>query len=1049
MRTFSTLPLLLLCSMAYLANAQQRPAGVPPLPQSAAPAPHYRPGVVILKLKASVPNRRGTPLFGIPAIDAALRQAGVTQRRPLYPMAPYSPAEFFSIATNQFSRTYVVEYGGPIAPQTLAEQLRETGLVEYAAPYRAFRVANTPNDPRIGEQYWVDQIEAEAAWAITTGDTSIAIGIIDSGVEWSHEDLRDNIATNWGESGTDGSGKEKQTNGIDDDGNGYVDDFYGWDFIGNLSQQEFEDSLFKPDNDPQPQQTPDLLPHGTLVAGCASAATNNGRGIAGLGYRTRLILTKCSPDSSGRELYEVYDAMRYAVDRGARILNLSWGATERELAPGELEAITEAVDYARSNNVLVVAAAGNEGSLLERYPFYPASLPTVLSVGASNAGNAAAGFSNYGTGVTLFAPGQGVLSTSNGNEYAADNGTSLAAPIVSGAAALVMALHPDWTPEQVMMQLRVTGDTLRTTHPYTYRRLNIRRALEANRDLTAATGTIPGIAMSGYALHGNASDTIRSEADRVKVRLTLTNWLAPAKAIQISPWSRSMLLADPVTIQTMGTKETQQVEIVARLNPEHNLFSEGKSVLILELTNGEGYRDVIGIPIEVDLPGLRTQRINQSAGNGRAVIVGVAAPSRREAWALGFVSLGSNGWFSTAARTTDGETWEPFARIPETENLTLRAIHAVDSNNAVVVGYGRPDGELESFLFRTTNGGKAWEKVQITAVGDEPTRVWMFDDKEGVVCGKSRNGASSGVGRTTDGGATWTPVALPDRLERPEDGIMATVGNTIYLTRVGRDAGLQPDLTRIYRSDDRGQTWRVVDTLPQQTEATSIAFTTAEEGMIQLTDYGSNQANPLQATVDGGKTWQPRSVPIGYTPSQFLAIQDHIYLATQGRGLELTGGLFASSTVGETWEYIPIPAGINFLNLGYGSQMAGGSDGEGRTLWLAQYTLYRYRQAKTSAVPIRQELAEAEGAVASMAVSPNPASGAATVRFQLRHPASVQIALFASNGQQIWGNEPRQFPAGEQALAIDLSALPQGTCYVAITANGQQTTAPLTIIRQR
>lgn len=1046
------LPLLLFLGIAYLANAQQR-IPLPPAAQAdTAQTSHYRPGVIILKLKASVPNRRGALMFGVPAIDALLQQAGIRQRRPLYPMAP--SMELFSVALSPFNRTYVINYGNPIDPRTVANQLRETGLVEYAAPYRAFRTSNTPNDPRLAEQYWVKQSDAEAAWEITTGDTSIAIGIIDSGVEWSHEDLRDNVAVNWGESGTDGNGKEKQTNGIDDDGNGYVDDFYGWDFIGNLSEQEFLDSAFKPDNNPQPLPAPKQIPHGTLVAGCASAVTNNDRGVAGAGYHTRLILTKCAPDSSGSMLYDVYDAMRYAVDRGARILNLSWGASESELAPGELPLMEEAIAYARSNNVLVVASAGNDGLFLGRNPFYPADLPGVMSVGASNSNNNAAGFSNYGAGVTLFAAGQAVLSTSSGDSYQPANGTSFSAPIVSGAAALVMALHPDWTPDQVRMQLRVTGDTLQTAHPYAYRRLNMRRALELNRDLTSATGTLPGIALNSYALHGNASDTIRSADDRVKVRLSLTNWLAPGKNIQIAPWSRSMLLADPVAIQTIGTKEEQQVEIVARLNPDRSLFSEGKSLLILELTNGEGYRDLIAIPIEVDLPGLRTQSVNQETEGITSFVVSVAAPSQREAWALGYAQRGPNDWFYSAARTTDGQIWSPFTRIPGTDKITIRAINAFDSNHAVVVGSGRPEGELESFIFRTSNGGKAWEQTTITPVATEPTRIWMFDEKEGIVCGKSKPGAGSGVGRTADGGETWSPVELPDRLQQQvEEGIMATVGSTIYLSRIGRDPAQQPELTRIYRSDDRGQTWRVVDTLPQAAEITSMAFATAEQGMIQLLGRsgGGNQADQLQATTDGGATWIPRGngVPTGYRPTQLAAMSGRIYLTASDRSLESTGGLFASRSVGESWEYVPVPAGLNFFDIGYGTQMAGGSEGQGNTLWLAQYSLYGYREAKVSSAPI-QGASNISGlaTVASITVAPNPADRTATLQFQLRHGASVELALFTSSGQQVWGNKSSQFAAGDHTVLLDFSAMPQGAYYLNITANGERMTYPVAVVRR-
>lgn len=282
---------------------------------------------------------------------------------------------------------------------------------------------------------------------------------------------------------------------------------------------------------------------------------------------------------------------------------------------------------------------------------------------------------------------------------------------------------------------------------------------------------------------------------------------------------------------------------------------------------------------------------------------------------------------------------------------------------------------------------------------------------------------------------------------------MATVGNTIYLSRIGRDPAQQPELTRIYRSDDRGQTWRVVDTLPQAAEITSMAFATAEQGMMQLLGRsgGGNQADQLQATTDGGATWIPRGngVPTGYRPTQLAAMSGRIYLTASDRSLESTGGLFASRSVGESWEYVPVPAGLNFFDIGYGTQMAGGSEGQGNTLWLAQYSLYGYREAQVSSAPI-QEASNISGlaTVASITVAPNPADRTATLQFQLRHGASVELALFTSSSQQVWGNKPSQFAAGDHTVLLDFSAMPQGAYYLNITANGERMTYPVVVVRR-
>src|SRR4051812_22744873 len=182
----------------------------------------YRSGTVILKLHAWLRNDRSGIAFGLPALDAVITEIGGTTRDPLFPLVPIEPSIPLPTMPGTepagYDRVYVLHYNGPFDALAVSERLRKTGMVDFAEPYYIFPLAYAPNDPQIAQQYWLSKIEAEKAWDITKGDSSIIIGVVDTGVDWLHEDLKDNIAINKGETGIDANGKDKRTNGKDDDG---------------------------------------------------------------------------------------------------------------------------------------------------------------------------------------------------------------------------------------------------------------------------------------------------------------------------------------------------------------------------------------------------------------------------------------------------------------------------------------------------------------------------------------------------------------------------------------------------------------------------------------------------------------------------------------------------------------------------------------------------------------------------------------------------------------------------------------------------------------
>jgi subtilisin family serine protease len=321
------------------------------------------------------------------------------------------------------------------------EQYRALAGVVSAQPNYIYRIAVTPNDPSFGSLYGMNNIQAPAAWNTTSGDASVVVAVLDTGIRYTHEDLSANIWRNPG---------EVAANGVDDDGNGFVDDALGYDFINS-------------DSDPW-----DDNGHGTHVSGTIGAAGNNSLGVAGVSWSVSLMALKTHDNAGNSTSTAVINAFNYVAmmkNRGVniRVTNNSWsGAPE---APGYDQALKDAIDAAGAAGVLNVFAAGNSNLNIDSAPAYPASYdsPSILAVASSTSSDSRSSFSNFGVaGVDLAAPGSGILSThrSNDSSYITLSGTSMAAPHVAGAAALLAASNPSLSNLSLKATLLNTVDVL-------------------------------------------------------------------------------------------------------------------------------------------------------------------------------------------------------------------------------------------------------------------------------------------------------------------------------------------------------------------------------------------------------------------------------------------------------------------------------------------------------------------------------------------------------------------------------------------------------------
>ncbi|SFR67812.1 S8 family peptidase [Anaeromicropila populeti] len=329
------------------------------------------------------------------------------------------------------------------------DSLEKNPAVAYAEPDYILTASDTvPNDPSYSQLYGMEKISAPGAWDMCTGTSDIVVGIIDSGVDYTHPDLANNIWVNPG---------EIAGNGIDDDANGYIDDIHGWNFV--------DDS-----NDPM-----DDNGHGTHVAGTVGAVGNNGTGVVGVNWTTSIAVLKfLDADGSGYTSDAIL-AINYAEEMGFDILNNSWGG--RTYSQSLKNAIT-------AYNGVFVAAAGNNGTNNDSIATYPAcyTCSNIISVAATTSTDARASYSNYGsTTVDLGAPGSYIYSTYPNNSYATLSGTSMATPHVAGAAALIKSLDPTLTSAEIKTLILSNVDPVSSLNGITVTggRLNVEKCLDA------------------------------------------------------------------------------------------------------------------------------------------------------------------------------------------------------------------------------------------------------------------------------------------------------------------------------------------------------------------------------------------------------------------------------------------------------------------------------------------------------------------------------------------------------------------------------------------
>ncbi|MCC6252765.1 MAG: S8 family peptidase [Bacteroidia bacterium] len=484
-------------------------------------APH-QPDIIIIKVKESIREQCEQLTINNSKLTACFNAIGVIQLQRKFPLhqKPAQTHDRLGRALVDISLIYELKLNGQPDLRKCINSLMQSGCLEYAEPKYVQELMYTPNDPSVSTQYYLNKIQAIQAWDISQSDTNVVVGVTDTGTDLNHEDLTASLKYNY----------QDPIDGIDNDGDGFIDNYRGWD-LG--------------ENDNTPQCNANF--HGLHSSGISNATVDNNKGIAGVGFKAKYLPIKIS-NASGA-LNTSYEGIVYAVDHGCQIVNCSWGG----IGAGQYG--QDIVDYATINNdALVIASAGNNG---DSVLFYPASYRNVLSVAATDQNDHKKANSSFGTMVDVCAPGEDIVSTWINNTYVASGGTSTAAPVVSGAAAVLKSYFPNYNSVQIGELLKATADpvdTIAFNQPWAGKlgagRINIYRAL-----------TDSNVVSIGL-LNGNISDNNDNAfmvGDTLHITADFVNYLSAVSGVSVkmSTTASSVQIIDSVfTVGNMASLQT-------------------------------------------------------------------------------------------------------------------------------------------------------------------------------------------------------------------------------------------------------------------------------------------------------------------------------------------------------------------------------------------------------------------------------------------------------------------------------------------------------------
>ena len=798
-----------------------------------------------------------------------------------------------SSSDNSLSKVYEIFFKTETDAFDIAGLLNGSGEFIYVVPHFIYSFNEfSVNDPYQGSQWIINYLKLKDVWDVVKGDTTVMIGIVDSGVFTNHSDLKNLIFKNLGEIPNDG---------IDNDHNGFIDDTSGWDFVGYVNANEALQHKWKEDNDVIPALFSN--DHGTHVAGCATAETNNKIGVASIGFNLRILPVKIGSDdissSSGTSsIYRGYDGILYAAKMGANVINCSW------LSEFHNPLAQDVVNQATNLGALVIASAGNSKLKNEEFPIIPANLNNVLSVGANNESGAKSYYTNFGILVDVFAPGDDILSTVYPNNYDTKSGTSMAAPIVSGLAGIIKQQHKDWTPKQIYHQIRSTVKRFDTKYNYSipenFGIINPLNAVKYNN--TAFPNLkIPGISINEMLISGNSQIIDYKENDLI---LSVKNYLSTADSVNItlSPISDFVNLSDTLfSFEKISGDSSKNLSLKIQLK-QNNPFFEGNVEILVkyEAKNYLNY-ELIYIPVKIQTPNkfLVVQTFEEY---GDVIWSKIYSPSKFGLWAIGY---DNNTEYGVFFRFGD-YTYTQF----KAESPT--ALFAFSPDSAMIASYST---KTSTNIYYTIDQGKNFKASTqyLTFVN----YIYMFDKLRGIALGKSINTGFGGE-LTTDGGKTWNLIS-PMNFDTTEE--ISHAYSTGFITVAATNKN------RILISSSQGKNW-ISKTINKDITIRDIAAINKDSIVILYDDLYSGY------TTDGGDSWNLKATDfklLNRIPVNLFLPDSESSIFAQCRN----GEIISSNDLGKTWQPV-LTYEYNFGNI---ATSAGFADNCGIRLWQFGYDL--------------------------------------------------------------------------------------------------------------
>jgi len=507
---------------------------------------------VIVQFEPGVLVSEGSAKTGLSGFDHRALKYKVHSITRVYPFLDFMESNETIVKNlSALRRTYYVRYEADMSPEQVARDLMQEDEVTYAEPeqineFNGFIQYEEPDDAYYDQQSYLQHLRLPEAWDVVKGsdpESPVIIAIVDSGSEWSHEDLLNNQWIN-----TD----EIPGNKIDDDQNGLVDDVYGANFC--------DKDVLNHDPDVINRQIKGVF-HGTAVAGVSNAVSDNTIGIAGAAWNAKVMHIKanCLPPNDDYH----YEGVMYAAMNGADIINTSWGEAYFVTADPS-RYVSETLDLATDLGSLVIASAGNRGNNLNDFPQYPARHNRVLSVGATERDSREiADFSSYGKTVDVYAPGVDILSTYFDNQYRTYSGTSYSAPLVAGIAALTKTRFPNLTPDALREKLRHSSENM---DQHNSPRLNgqLGRGF-INAFTSLQPSTFPGVRIRKWSWSDSDGDRQIDSNNEVTINMQIVNYLTDAHQLTLElvparPYQFISISPSKISIGSLANNDSMDVE---------------------------------------------------------------------------------------------------------------------------------------------------------------------------------------------------------------------------------------------------------------------------------------------------------------------------------------------------------------------------------------------------------------------------------------------------------------------------------------------------------